>query len=294
METENRFRFMYRKVGFCLFCFFFKFQSFFMCNKYWCCTKRTKECVYVFLTHESASAVCVCENSRREEMSTRSEWSFRTSQVLFQDFAVLALALALVQSLVLLDTSHRLVLPLWAEQNPCGSWDTGTGIRSCRRPAASCCPAGRSLLGNLQAIEEPDWEVLAGSAPPWRRCWTGRRWHGTSWRVGGGHSSLSLSLAPRWAELHRWGQPRVRWTWHRPAHCLGSGSEILLGSGWHGTGGAPHRGWWLGRCSSRWLDPVIIEKTVSFSALFFVPYIGSDDNVLSSKDTSALYMYMKL
>lgn len=139
----------------------------------------------VFLKHESASAVCVFGNSQRAETSTRSEWRCRTVQALFQDFVGPALALALVlalvlvlapapapapaQSLVLSDTSHRPALPLWAEQSPCGSWDTGRGTRSCHTPAGWCSPAGRSLRGNLRVIEEPGWvvEVPAGSAPPW-------------------------------------------------------------------------------------------------------------------------------
>lgn len=115
----------------------------------------------MFLKHESASAVCVFGNSQRVEMSRRSEWSFHTAPALSQDFAAPA------RSLVLLDTSHRLALPLWAEQNPCGSWGTGRGIRSCHKPAGLCCPAGRSPQGNLQVIEEVGWEVLSGSAPPW-------------------------------------------------------------------------------------------------------------------------------
>lgn len=147
---------IYIYVGFC-----------FMCNKYRCCKKQVKECVCVFLKHESASAVCVFGNSQRAEKSTRSEWSFHTAPAQFQDFAVPALALAPARSLVLLGTSHRLALPLWVERSPCGSWDTGTGIHSCHRPAGLCCPTGRSLRGNLQAIEELDWEVLAGSAAPW-------------------------------------------------------------------------------------------------------------------------------
>lgn len=148
-------------------CMFFLFC--FMCNKYFCCKKNVTECVS--LKHESASAVCVFGNSQRAETSTRSEWRFRTAPALFQDSAVPvpapALVLVLVRSLVLLDTSHRLALPLWAEQSPCGSWHTGRGIRSCHKPAGLCCPAGRSLRGNLQAIEELDWEVLADSALPW-------------------------------------------------------------------------------------------------------------------------------
>lgn len=148
---------------FVLFCF--------KCNKYFGCKKKVTECV--FLKHESASAVCVFGNSQRAETSTRSEWTFRTAPALFQDSAVPALALApalvlvLVRSLAPLDTSHRLALPLWAEQSPCGSWHTGKDIRSCHKPAGLCCPAGRSLRGNLQATEELDWEVLADSALPW-------------------------------------------------------------------------------------------------------------------------------
>lgn len=112
-------------------------------------------------------------------MSMRSEWSFHTFPVQFRDFAVLALAralalaldldlaLALALSLVLLGTSHRLALPLWVEQSPCGSWDTGKGIRSCHKPVGWCCPAGRSLQGNLQVTEELDWQGLAGFVLPW-------------------------------------------------------------------------------------------------------------------------------
>lgn len=152
----------------------------FMGNKYCCCKKQVKGCVCVFLKHESASAVCVFGNSQRAETSTRSEWSCHTAPALFQDFVVLApvpvlapalaLAPAPARSLVLLGTSHRLALLLWAEQSPCGSWDTGRGIRSCHRPAGLCCPEGRSPRGNLQVIEALDWEVLAGSVAPWRRC----------------------------------------------------------------------------------------------------------------------------
>lgn len=221
--------------------------------------------------HESASAVCVFGNSQRVETSTRSEWSFRTAPDPFQDSVVPALAQD--RSLVLLDTSHRLAPPLWAEQSPCGSWDTGRGIRSCHKPAGLCCPAGRSLPDNLQVIGEPGWEVLAGSAAPWRRCWTGRRWRGTSLKGVGGRSSPPLSLALCWGGRHRWRQPRVRWTWHRLVRCLDSGSETLPDSGWLGTGGAPHRGWWLGRCSSRWLDPVTRGKKISLSGLILQQFI---------------------
>lgn len=118
----------------------------------------------MFLKHVSASVACVFGNSQRVEMSRRNEWSFRTAPVPPQDFAGLA------PSLVLLDTSHRLALLLWVEQSPCGSWGTGRGIHSYRRTAGLCCPAGRNLRGNLQVIAELDWELLFGSAPPWRRC----------------------------------------------------------------------------------------------------------------------------
>ncbi len=270
--------------------FFFNiYVSFcFMFNKYCCWKKQVKGCVCVFLKHESASAVCVFGNSQRAETSMRSEWSFHTAPALFQDFVVpgpaQALALALARALVLLGTSHRLALPLWEEQSPCGSWDTERGIRSCHRPTGLCCPADRSLQGNLQEIEELDLEVLAGSAAPWRRCWTGRRWHGTSWKAGGGRSNLPLSLALHWGEQHRWQHLRVRWKWHRLVRCSGSGSETPPGSGWHGTGGAPHHGWWLGRCSSHWLDPVIRGENISPSVILFEPYIRSNIIVLTGKD----------
>lgn len=241
--------------------FFFIFRYVFVL---WVITTTAKsKCVCVFLKHESASAVCVFGNSQREEMSRRNEWSFHTVPALSRDFV------APVRSLVLLDTSHRLALPLWAEQSPCGSWGTGRGIRSCHKPAGLCCPAGRSPRGNLQVIEELDWEVLSGSALPWRRCWTGHRWHGTSWKGGGDRSSLPLNLALHWGERHRWPQPGVHWPWHWLVRCLGSVSETLPGSGWHGTGGAPHHEWWLGRCSSRWLGPAISGDNVNFSVLLF-------------------------
>lgn len=155
--------FMYRRVE------YFLLESVFVFNKYGCRKKQVRDRVHPLLKHESASVVCVCGNSQRVEMSTRSEWSFRTFPALFQDSVVPALAPvpALAQSLVPLDTSHRLALPLLVAQSPCGSWDTGKGIRSCRTPVGSCCPACRSLPGNLQVIEEPDWEAPVGSAPPW-------------------------------------------------------------------------------------------------------------------------------
>lgn len=145
------------------FSFFFRIYVSFVdtCNKYCCCTKA---CVCVFLKHESASAVCVFGNSQRVEMSRRSGWSFHTVQAQSRDFAALA------RSLVLSDTSHRLALPLWVEQNPCGSWDIGRGIHSCHKPAGLCCPAGHSPRGNRQAIEGLGWEALSGSVPLWRRC----------------------------------------------------------------------------------------------------------------------------
>ncbi len=150
MERKNGFVYViFLEYIYACFCFMFV--------KYCCCKKQVK--------HESASAVCVFGNSQRVETSTRSEWSSRTAPALFQAFAVLARAPA--RSLVLLDTSHRPAPPLWVEQSPCGSWDTGRDIRSCHKPAGWCCPAGRSLRGNLQATEELDWEVLAGSAAPW-------------------------------------------------------------------------------------------------------------------------------
>lgn len=100
----------------------------------------------------------------------RSEWSFHTFPALFQDFVVLVLVLvqvlvlvlapvldlALALALVPLGTSHRLALPLWVEQSPCGSWDTGKGIRSCHKPVGWCCPAGHSLQGILRVTEELD------------------------------------------------------------------------------------------------------------------------------------------
>lgn len=142
----------------------------FLCNKYCSCKKQIQKLVYHFLTHESASVVCVSANSQKVEMSMRSEWSFHTFPALFQDFVVLVLVLVLVLvrapvpvpvldlalSLVPLRTSHRLALPLWVEQSPCGSWDTGKGIRSCHKPVGWCCPAGRSLQGILRVTEEVD------------------------------------------------------------------------------------------------------------------------------------------
>lgn len=142
----------------------------FLCNKYCSCKKQIQKPVYHFLTHESASVVCVSGNSQKVEMSMRSEWSFHTFPALFQDFVVLVLVLvlapvpvlvpvldlALALSLVPLGTSHRLALPLWVEQSPCGSWDTGKGIRSCRKPVGWSCPAGRSLQGILRVTEELD------------------------------------------------------------------------------------------------------------------------------------------
>lgn len=217
----------------------------------YCCSKKQVKSVSAFLKHESASAACVFGNSQREEKSRRSEWSFRTAPGLSQDSAAPA------RSLVQLDTSHRLVPPLWEEQSPCGSWGTAMGSHSCRKPAGWCCPAGRSPRGNPQEMEEQGWEVLSGSAAPWRRCWTGRRWHGTFWTGGEGRNNLLLSLAPCWEERHRWLQSRVRWWWRRLVHSWGSVTETLPGSGWPGTGGEPPHGWWLWRCSSRWLDPEI-------------------------------------
>lgn len=135
--------------------------------------KKQSTCAHVCepLTHESASSVCVCGNSQRVETSRRSEWSFHISPALFQDFAPApAPARAPAPPLVPLDTSHRLGPPLWAGQSPCGSWDTGRGIHSCHRPAECCCPTDRSLRGNLQETEVPDWVALAGSVPLWKRC----------------------------------------------------------------------------------------------------------------------------
>lgn len=157
--------------------FFENFKDFFLC---FCVIStapvksKSKKLVYHFLTRESASVVCVSANSQKVEMSMRSEWSFHTFPALFQDFVVLvlvqvqvlvqvlvlALALALAPvldlSLVPLGTSHRLALPLWVEQSPCGSWDTGKGIRSCHKPVGWCCPAGHSLQGILRVTEELD------------------------------------------------------------------------------------------------------------------------------------------
>lgn len=149
--------------------FFEDFKDFFLC---FCVIStapvknKSKKPVYHFLTHESASVVCVSANSQKVEMSMRSEWSFHTFPALFQDFVVLVLVLvlapvpvldlALALSLVPLGTSHRLALPLWVEQSPCGSWDTGKGIRSCHKPVGWYFPAGHSLQGILRVTEELD------------------------------------------------------------------------------------------------------------------------------------------
>ena len=131
--------------------------------------KRVQNFKCPFLTHESASVVCVCGNSQRAEMSRRNEWNFRTFRALFQDFAVPVRAPA--PALVPSDTSHRPALLLWEEQSPCGSWRTGRGIRNCHMAFGWSSPAGRSLLrNNLRGTGGLGWAAPAGSVPPWRRC----------------------------------------------------------------------------------------------------------------------------